>query len=150
MRKITILSLPVMDTILLLLLTGNQSKAKDRDKIIAVIATQNASFVDWYNAGQYASIGIEYLENACMIPSNFREIYCREIIIGYYNFLYATGFRFTEITSNSIVVSDSILVDWGVWKAGQMTGTYLTQLRLCKVGKLYIEKEMSNTYLEAE
>jgi len=31
-----------------------------------------------------------------------------------------------------------------------MTGTYLTQLRLCKDGKWYIENEMSNTDLEAE
>ena len=150
MRKITILSLPVIATILLFLFTGTQSKAQDRDKIIADIAEQNTRFTEWFNAGQFDSIGMEYLENACMIPSNYREIHGRENIKGYYNFLYATGFRFTEITSKAIVVSDSILVDRGVWKAGQVTGTYLTQWRLCEDGEWYIENEMSNTDLEAE
>ncbi|MDD4501284.1 MAG: helix-turn-helix transcriptional regulator [Bacteroidales bacterium] len=144
MRKITILSLPVIATILLFLFTGAQSKAQDRDKIISGIAKQNAQITEWFNSGQIDSLGMLYLQNACMIPSNYREIQGRENIKGYYSFLYANGFRFTEITSKAIIISDSIFVDRGVWKAGQMTGTYLTQLRLCKDGKWYIENEMSN------
>jgi len=85
-----------------------------------------------------------------MIPSNYREIHGREYIKGYYSFLYATGFRFTENTSSALVISDSILVDRGVWKAGQMTGTYLTQWRLCEDGEWYIENEMTNTDLVEE
>lgn len=144
MRKITILSLPVIATILLFLFIGTESKAQNRDKIIARIATQNTQFSEWFNTGQFDSLGMVYLQNACMIPSNYREIQGRENIKGYYSFLYANGFRFTEITSKAIIISDSIFVDRGVWKAGQMTGTYLTQLRLCKDGKWYIENEMSN------
>jgi transcriptional regulator with XRE-family HTH domain len=150
MRKITILSLPVIATILLFLFIGTESKAQSRDKIIAGIAAQNIRFTEWFNSGQFDSLGMEYLENACMIPSNYREIHGRENIKAYYSFLYATGFSFTENTSKAIVVSDSILVDRGVWKAGQMTGTYLTQWRLCKNGEWYIENEMTNTDLESE
>jgi DNA-binding XRE family transcriptional regulator/ketosteroid isomerase-like protein len=150
MRKITILSLPVITTILLFLFIETESKAQDRDKIISGIATQNALFAEWFNTGQFDSLGMVYLQNACMIPSNYKEIHGRENIKGYYSFLYATGFRFTENTSKAIVISDSVLVDRGVWKAGQMTGTYLTQWRLNKDGKWYIENEMTNTDLKTE
>ncbi len=150
MRKITILSLPVIATILLFLFIGTESKAQDRDKIITGIAAQNTKFAEWFNAGQFDSLASVYLENACMIPSNYREIHGRENIKGYYNFLYATGFRFTENTSKALVISDSILVDRGVWKTDQMTGTYLTQWRLCKDGEWYIENEMTNTDIGAE
>jgi transcriptional regulator with XRE-family HTH domain/ketosteroid isomerase-like protein len=150
MRKTTILSLPCIAIILLFLFIGTESKAQSHDKIIARIALQNTKFSEWFNAGQMDSLGSTYLENACMIPSNYREIHGRENIKGYYSFLHATGFRFTENTSRSIVISDSILVDRGVWKAGQMTGTYLTQWRLCKNGEWYIENEMTNTDLGVE
>ena len=150
MRKITILSLPCIAIILVFLFIGTESKAQSRDKIIARIALQNTKFAEWFNAGQMDSLGSEYLENACMIPSNYREIHGRENIKGYYSFLHATGFRFTENTSRALVISDSILVDRGVWKAGQMTGTYLTQWRLCKNGEWYIENEMTNTDIGVE
>jgi hypothetical protein len=126
MRKITILSLPVIATILLFLFIGTESKAQSRDKIIAGIAAQNIRFTEWFNSGQFDSLGMEYLENACMIPSNYREIHGRENIKAYYSFLYATGFRFTENTSKAIVVSDSYW--WtGSLESRQMTGTYLTR-----------------------
>ena len=150
MRKITILSLPCIAIIFLFLFLGTESKAQSHEKIIARIATQNNKFTKWFNTGQIDSLGSVYLENACMIPSNYREIHGREYIKGYYSFLYATGFRFTENTSSALVISDSILVDRGVWKAGQMTGTYLTQWRLCEDGEWYIENEMTSTDLVEE
>jgi transcriptional regulator with XRE-family HTH domain/ketosteroid isomerase-like protein len=150
MRKISILSLPCIAVILLFLFIGTESKAQNHDKIIERITAHNIKFSECFNAGQIDSLGSVYLENACMIPSNYREVHGRENIKGYYSFLYATGFRFTESTSRALVISDSILVDRGVWKAGELTGTYLTQWRLCQDGEWYIENEMTNTDLGAE
>ena len=87
------------------------------------------------------------LDNACMIPDNYREIHGRENIKGYYHFLYNTGFRFTKNDSKTMIVSDSIAIDRGIWAANlnvNLTGTYLTQWKLFN-GKWYIENEMTNT-----
>ena len=147
MRKITILSVPCVSIILVFLLIGTDTKAQNKEKVKAEMAEFNSKFIRWINDGQIDSIGLKYLDNACMIPDNYREIHGREKIIEYYSFLFASGFRFTETKSKSIIISDSIAVDRGVWSAGvnsRLTGTYLTQWRLSK-GKWYIENEMTNT-----
>ena len=51
MRKITILSLPLLPPSCFYYSQGTQSKAQDRDKIIADIAEQNTRFTEWFNAG---------------------------------------------------------------------------------------------------
>ena len=147
MRKIAILSVPCISIILFFLFIGLDTKAQDNEKVKETLTELNSKFVDWFNTGQIDSIGLMYLDNACMIPDNYREIHGREYIKGYYSFLYASGFRFTENKSKSIIISDSIAIDRGVWKADiniQMTGTYLTQWRFFN-GKWHIENEMTNT-----
>jgi len=147
MRKITILSVPFISIILLLLFMGLNTKAQDKEKVKATLSELNSNFINWFNTGELDSIGLMYLDNACMIPDNYREIHGRENIKGYYSFLYSTGFRFTENKSKSMIITDSIAIDRGVWSADlniKLTGTYLTQWRLYN-GKLYIENEMTNT-----
>jgi transcriptional regulator with XRE-family HTH domain/ketosteroid isomerase-like protein len=147
MKKIAILSVPGISIILCFLFMGVETQAQDNKKAKQTLTEFNSKFVDWFNTGQIDSIGLMYLENACMIPDSHQEIHGRENIKGYYSFLYASGFRFKENNSKYISVSDSIAVERGVWKAdinNKMTGTYLTQWRLSD-GKWYIENEMSNT-----
>ncbi len=147
MRKIAILSVPCISIILFSLFIGVDTKAQDNEKVKETLIELNSKFVDWFNTGQIDSIGLMYLDNACMIPDNYREIHGREYIKGYYSFLYASGFRFTENKTESFIISDSITVDRGVWKADlniKLTGTYLTQWRILN-GKWYIENEMTNT-----
>ena len=147
MRKLTILSVPCISIILLFLFIGLDTKSQENKNAKATIAELNPKFVDWFNNGQIDSIGLMYLDNACMIPDNYREIHGRENIKGYYHFLYNTGFRFTKNDSKTMIVSDSIAIDRGIWAANlnvNLTGTYLTQWKLFN-GKWYIENEMTNT-----
>ena len=147
MRKLMILSVPFLSIFLVLLLSGLDTNAQNEQTAKNAINEANSNFVKWFNSGQIDSIGLLYLEKPCMIPDNYREIHGRENIKGYYHFLYNTGFRFTENKSKTIIISDSIAIDRGVWKAvlnDNLTGTYLTQWRLYN-GKWYIENEMTNT-----
>jgi transcriptional regulator with XRE-family HTH domain len=144
MKKIAILSVPGISIILCFLFMGVETQAQDNKKAKQTLTEFNSKFVDWFNTGQ---IDFMYLDNDCMIPDNHREIHGREHIKGYYSFLYASGFRFTETNSKSIIISDSIIVERGVWKADlniNLSGTYLTQWRLSD-GKWFIENEMTNT-----
>ena len=146
MRKISILSVPCISIILLVLFMGLDAKAQDKEKVKAILTESNTKFVDWFNAGQIDSIGLNYLDNACMIPDNYREIHGRENIKAYYLFLYNTGFRFTSNESKLMIVTDSIAIDRGTWTSGlniNITGTYLSQWKLSD-GKWYIENEMTN------
>jgi len=151
MKKIMILSIPVLSLLAVLLLTGLDGKAQDKQKVQTTLNCANANFMKWFNAGQIDSIGSLYMDNACTIPDNYREIHGWESIKGYYYYLYNLGFRFTENKSASVIITDSILVDRGIWKANIqiepnsiMTGTYLAQWRLVD-GKWYIENEMTNS-----
>lgn len=150
MRKISILSVPFITVILLCIFAGTETKAQNKEDVIARISVLNSQLTEWFNEGKIDSVGTLYLDNACMIPSGYKAIHGRENIIGYYSFLYATGFRFTENTSQSLgnegsmVIEGSIAVDRGVWKTTGLSGTYLTQWKRVD-GKWYIENEMTNT-----
>lgn len=147
MKKITILSLPCISIALLLLFAGQETKAQDKEMVISELNNFNAEFVNWFNSGQIDSLGMMYNENSCMIPANYREVHGREDIIAYYNFLYQSGFRFRNNKSKAMIITDSIVVERGVWTGEQeilLTGTYLTQWRLSD-GKWFIENEMTNT-----
>jgi transcriptional regulator with XRE-family HTH domain len=152
MKKITILSVPCISIILLFLFVGLDTKAQDNEVVKSTLIKANSNFKKWFNSGQIDSIGLIYLDKACMIPDNYQEIHGRENIKGYYHFLYNTGFRFTENKSKSMIITDSIAIDRGIWTANEsngMSGTYLTQWRLYE-GKWYIENEMTNTDLIVE
>jgi transcriptional regulator with XRE-family HTH domain len=147
MRKIAILSVPFISIILLFIFSGLDTKAQNKEKVKATLTEFNLKFPDWFNSGQIDSIGLMYHVNACMIPDNYREIHGRENIKAYYLFLYNSGFRFTRTDSRSLIVSDSILIDRGIWSAtlySKLTGTYLSQWKLSD-GKRYIENEMTNS-----
>jgi transcriptional regulator with XRE-family HTH domain/ketosteroid isomerase-like protein len=146
MKKITILSVPLVSLIFLFLFTGLDSKAQNKEKSIAQITQSNILFVNWFNSGQIDSIGMLYMENACMIPANYKEIVGRENIKGYYQFLYDTGFRFSKNESRYFKVTDKVAVDRGIWTANssRMAGSYLSQWRY-ENGKWLIENEMTNS-----
>ncbi|HKL67543.1 MAG TPA: helix-turn-helix domain-containing protein [Bacteroidales bacterium] len=147
MKKITILSIPCISIALLLLFTGQETKAQDKEMVRSELNNFNAEFVNWFNAGRMDSIGMVYNENSCLVPANYQEVHGREDIIAYYSFLYQSGFRFRENKSKTMIITDSIVVERGVW-TGELeillTGTYLTQWRFSD-GKWLIENEMTNT-----
>ena len=148
MKKITIL-LASASIILLFVFMKLDTNAQGTDDIKASIATVNADFIKWMNAGQIDSIGLMYLETACLVPDDYRQIIGRNDIRGYYKFLYNSGFRLTINVSESLIVTDSIAIDRGTWNATlhgsiPVTGTYLSQWRLVN-GKWFIENEMTNS-----
>ncbi len=148
MKKITIL-LASASIILLFVFMKLDTNAQGTDDIKASIATVNADFIKWMNAGQIDSIGLMYLETACLVPDDYRQIIGRNDIRGYYQFLYNSGFRLTINVSESLIVTDSIAIDRGTWNATlhgsiPVTGTYLSQWRLVN-GKWFIENEMTNS-----
>ena len=148
MKKITIL-LASASIILLFVFMKLDTNAQGTDDIKASIATVNADFIKWMNAGQIDSIALMYLETACLVPDDYRQIIGRNDIRGYYQFLYNSGFRLTINVSESLIVTDSIAIDRGTWNATlhgsiPVTGTYLSQWRLVN-GKWFIENEMTNS-----
>jgi len=103
----------------------------------------------WFNAGKIDSVGLLYLENACMIPDDSAPIIGRENIKGYYWYIYNSGFRFTENKTDNLVISKDVLVDRGTWRGNiknvfNMSGSFMSQSRYID-GKWYIENEISNS-----
>jgi transcriptional regulator with XRE-family HTH domain len=151
MKKVMILSVPFLSVLLVLLLSGLDTKAQSEQEHKAILQETSAKFIHWFNAGEIDSIGLVYAEHSCMIPDNYREIHGRDNIKGYYKFLYNTGFRFNEAKTMKWVLTDSIAVERGIWSAKgldganiEITGTHLTQWRLIN-GKWYIENDMTNS-----
>jgi transcriptional regulator with XRE-family HTH domain/ketosteroid isomerase-like protein len=149
MKKLTILSTPFIAVFLILLFTGSGTKAQDRDLLLQQFNESNNNFVRWFNAGQIDSLLTDYQEDACMIPDEYGIIKGKPKIREYYRQLYNRGLRFTSVKAESIVFSDSIIVERETWQIDlapevKITGSVLCQWRL-NDGKWKIENEMTNT-----
>lgn len=143
LRTLALVSIPFISLILFFSLSGFQENETLAPYSVAEL---NRKYVHWFNDGQIDSIGFMYQKNACYIPFNHTEIHGRRNIVKWYNDLYESGFRFYKNESKAVIVTDSIIVERGVWHANNktnMTGTYLTQWRRTN-GKWYVENGMSN------
>ena len=149
MKKIMILSIPFLSICLVLLFSSLNTKAQNKDVIRAKFAKATSPMLGYYNRGHLDSLAMLYHENACMMPDKSGPLYGRESIIAYYQQLYNQGFRFEEGKSQTVVLSDSIIIDRGIWVLkinAQVTlkGSYLEQWH-CIKGKWYVENEMTKT-----
>ena len=152
MKKLFILSVPVLTICLVLFFycsnaIAQQSKTELRKKFDQT--SSNTKFMLWFNSGQIDSIGLTYLENACMMPDNDPTIIGRTGINNHNKQLFDRGIRFVQLNSVSKVVADSIAVDRGVWTVSinavpVASVTYLTQWHLIN-GQWMIENEMSKS-----
>lgn len=145
MRKVSILSVSLAGIILLLVFAASNGRSLDKESIRAEIRKNNQQFVTWFNEGQTDSIVTFYHDDACLVPVNSGELHGREKIKVYYDELYSSGFRFLPDTSVYLMVSDSMVVDRGRWRAysGLLSGTYLTHWK--RYGdKWMIRNEMSH------
>ena len=134
MKKLMILSIPLWSVLAILLLTGVDGKAQDKEKVQTYLNEANANFMMWFNAGKIDSLASIYLENACMMPDNYHEINGREGIRDYYSYLYNQGFRFTQNQSKSVIIADSI-------RCGQRH----LERQLFNSIKFYIDRNLSDT-----
>ncbi len=152
MKKITILSVPFFTICAFLLFSYNSNvKAQNRQAIISKFekASSSSKFIRLFNSGQIDSLGMLYLDNACIMPDFPSSIMGRENINDYNRQLFNQGFRFTNIKSTFKVVNDSIAVERGIWAINVnsipiATGISLTQWRYLN-GQWQIENSMSKT-----
>ena len=152
MKKIMILSVPFITICTLLLFSYNSSvKAQNRMVIRDKFEKTSSSskFIRLFNTGQIDSLGMLYLNNACIMPDFPSIIHGRENINDFNKQLFSQGFRFTNIKSTFKVITDSIAVERGIWSINVnsipiSTGTSLTQWRYLN-GQWRIENAMSKT-----
>ncbi len=152
MKKITILSVPFLAICTFLLFSYNSNvKAQNRLVIINKFekVSSSSKFIRLFNTGQIDSLGMLYLENACIMPDFPSSITGRENINDYYRQLFNQGFRFANIKSTFKVVNDSIAVERGIWAINASsvpisTGASLTQWRQ-QNGQWWIENSMTKT-----
>jgi transcriptional regulator with XRE-family HTH domain len=152
MKKLIILSIPIVTICIVMLFAfSSNAKAQTRKAIREKLEKTSSTlkFVQWFNSGQIDSISMRYLDNACMMPDEYPILHDRKSIYEYFKQLYDRGLRFTENKSVSIVISDSIAVDRGVWTVNLnsvpiSTGIYLTQWHYLNE-KWFIENEMSKS-----
>jgi transcriptional regulator with XRE-family HTH domain len=151
MRKIVILSIPIMTIVLVLFLSNVNSNAQSLEKKRSdfIKRSSNSEFLRLFNAGKIDSVSQQYQPTACMMPDQYPTIIGREKIADYYMQLYARGLRFSEVKSISQIISDTIAIDRGTWKVKvapelEISGTFLTQWHYIN-GKWLIENEMSKS-----
>lgn len=151
MKKLMILSSPLVVAIGALFVTS--SGFAQNAQVEKALSEANSDFVSAFNSGKIETVRATYLDNACSVPGPSQEICGSANIASYFTELYAHGFRFTDLKSKSVSVTDSVAIDKGTWSASangqKLSGTYLTQWRL-KDGKWKIENESSNVDLDLE
>ncbi len=152
MRKITILSVPFFAICAFLLFSYSTNvKAQNRQSIINKFenTSSNSKFIRLFNSGQIDSLGMLYLNNACLMPDFPSAITGRENINDYYRQLFNQGLRFSNIKTSFTVVNDSIAVERAIWAINtnsipSLTGASLTQWHYLN-GQWWIENAMSKT-----
>jgi transcriptional regulator with XRE-family HTH domain len=152
MKKITILSVPFLALCACMLFSySTNAKAQKRQTLVAKFekASAGSTLIRLFNSGQMDSLGMHYLDNACLMPDFPSSITGRKNIMEYNQQLYNQGFRITRLKSTFKVINDSIAVERGIWAVNVnsipiSTGTSLTQWRYLD-GQWYIENEMTKT-----
>ena len=152
MKKLMILSVPlVIICTLLLFLYGSSVKAQSKREIREKfeIASSNLRFMNLYNSGQFDSIGLIYLDNACLMTDLPSTINGRKAIVDYNKQGYIQGLRFSNIKTVSRNISDSYAVERGVWalsfaSAPLATGIFINQWHYIN-GQWWIENAISKT-----
>jgi len=130
MKKIAILSLPLVAVCLLLVFVCHKTEAQNAGDVQQTIIEKNQNFVRWFNEGKIDSLLTVYRKDACLIA-----VGCGLVSIGeYYNYQ-ATQFTFNELKTLSVSVCDSIAVEKGSWiirlkESGELLrGEYLSEWR---------------------
>jgi len=152
MKKVTILSIPFFALSAILLFSYNSSiKAQSKQASINKYeeASSNVKFIRLFNSGEHDSLGMLYLNDACLMPDFPSQINGRENITEYYRQLYNQGFQFTNLKSTFELVNDSLAIERNVWAINAktiptLTGASLTQWRYLD-GQWWIENSMSKS-----
>jgi transcriptional regulator with XRE-family HTH domain len=150
MRKILILSVPFLALVTVMLFSFNFETSAQGSKEMTESfqkASSNSDFLNSFNNGKLDIIIGQYADDACMMPDQVPTLNNKQEIARYWNDLYASGLRFSDIRSTEQIVDGSIAVDRGTWTVRlnqdvTISGTYLMQWRF-KDGEWKIENEMT-------
>ena len=146
MKKLSILSLPVVAAFVVLLTICTDGWGQSASKAEKFIEESNRNLVHWFNTGQVDSILTLYSDDACIVALG-----CGKTTIGaHYESQVQIGFKFEVLETTSLKVSKSLAVEKGKWTirfpAGNtLKGEYLTEWR--KEGKRwYIVNDISDNF----
>jgi len=144
-KKLSILSLPLIAMVIILVVVSSESKAQSHEKVKAVIDESNKNMMRWFNAGQVDSILTLYAEDACIVASGCGEAAVRSNYNSQIHLI-----KFEELRTTALSVCDSIAVEKGRWTVrfdnGELlNGEYLTEWR--RRGKTWlIVNDISDNY----
>ena len=152
MKKLIILSMPFIGICTFLLLSYSSSvKAQTKTEILEKfeITSSNSRFMQLFNSGQIDLLGLEYLDNTCLMTDLPSTINGRKAVVDYNKQLFDQGFRFTNIKSISRNFSDSFVVERGMWAVSInfvpiATGIFINQWHYIN-GQWLIENAISKT-----
>jgi transcriptional regulator with XRE-family HTH domain len=145
MKKLSILSLPVIAAFVVLLTICTDGWGQSATKARKFIEESNRNLALWFNNGQVDSILSLYSENACIVALG-----CGKTTIGAFYESQAGNYEFEVLETTSLSVCKSLAVEKGRWTikfpdGNTMKGEYLTEWR--KEGKRwFIVNDMSDSY----
>jgi transcriptional regulator with XRE-family HTH domain len=145
MKKLSILSLPLIVVVAILLIVSSESKAQSIENAQTVIDDANKNLVRWFNAGQVDSILTLYAEDACIVAVGCGTAAIRS---NYESQVHLINFQ--ELQTTSLSVCDSIAIEKGRWTvsfdSGELLkGEYLTEW--CRRGKTWLMvNDISDNY----
>ena len=147
MKKVSILSVTTVVLFLLMFsVCSNISAKKSVAEAKSAIEQYNKNFIRWFNAGQIDSIMPQYREDACIVSKGCGK----EFIYNNYK-TDAARYKFLEIKTISLSVSDTIAVEKGKWVLKMndsdlvVAGEYFIEWRLTN-NKWLTVNEMSAAY----
>ena len=132
MKKITVLTLLAFAVIFGITSVTNVTLAQSDRKVKKEITEKNEQFFQWFNNGKVDSLLGLYHEDACIISKGCGKDYIR----GYYETT-TKEFKFLELKTTNVSVSDSLAVEKGRWSVvlnnGEtFSGEYLSEWKLSK------------------
>ncbi len=131
MRKITTLTAVFLLIAIGLFFLTTESKAQSKSQVREIIEKLNNDLLVNFNNGEIDLMLTAYREDACLLPENCCGIPC---IKRHWSIELAKGYKFVELKTLSLSVSDTIAVEKGrfkiAWPSGpEMKGMYLTEWR---------------------
>jgi transcriptional regulator with XRE-family HTH domain len=145
MKKLSILSLPVIAAFVILLTICTDGWGQSASKAKKFIEESNRNLVNWFNEGQVDSILTLYREDACIVALGCGQ----ETIRAFYE-SQVGSFEFEVLETTSLSVSRSLAVEKGRWSVrfpggNTLKGEYLTEWR--KEGRRWlIVNDMSDSF----
>jgi transcriptional regulator with XRE-family HTH domain len=145
MKKLSILSLPIVAIAIILLFFSFESRAQTNKKLAQHIESCNENLVRWFNNSQIDSILTLYSEDACFVAQG-----CGHQVIRSFYQSQSKTYVFEELQTTSLKVRRDIAMEKGRWSvrfhSGQsLSGEYLTEWH--RFGKKWlITNDISDNY----